>query len=123
MLVSSKEDVFELMADEVFGEIPLPRRLSGGWRQNLRTIARNTRGTFHREVARAELVRRLRIDEASWRARFDAHVEDAGRHDEILAEQMRIRAHLLNDRNFEIGLGCILRGIEAHISSGESDES
>jgi AcrR family transcriptional regulator len=175
--VASKEDLFELMADEVIGEIPLPGRQSPNWRQNLRTIARTTRATLkshpwvvqlgiqpglgpktqryaraalgaftglrldlamqieilaalnnylfgfvHREVARAELTRRLGIDEASWRARFDAYVEEAEHHDGILAQQMRIRADLHDDRNFEFGLDCMLRGIEAHVTSGQGDE-
>ncbi len=44
--VSSKEDIYELMADELIGEIELPRHLTGDWRADLRAIAVATRQTL-----------------------------------------------------------------------------
>jgi AcrR family transcriptional regulator len=46
--VSSKEDLYELMADEVIGEIPLPERPSSDWRASLRAIAHNTHAVLRR---------------------------------------------------------------------------
>ncbi len=46
--VSSKEDIYELMADELIGEIKLPKHLSGDWRVDLRAIAVATRQTLSR---------------------------------------------------------------------------
>ncbi|MQA85766.1 MAG: TetR family transcriptional regulator [Streptosporangiales bacterium] len=46
--ISSKDDLYELMADEVIGEIALPDPPSGDWRADLRAIAHNTQETFSR---------------------------------------------------------------------------
>jgi AcrR family transcriptional regulator len=46
--VSGKDDLYELMADEVIGEIRLPERLTGDWRTDLRTIARDTHAVLRR---------------------------------------------------------------------------
>jgi AcrR family transcriptional regulator len=46
--VSGKEDLYELMADEVIGEIRLPELPSGNWRADVSTIARNTHGVLRR---------------------------------------------------------------------------
>jgi len=46
--IASKDDLFELMADEVIGEIELPDPPSAGWRTDLRTIAHNTHHVFRR---------------------------------------------------------------------------
>jgi AcrR family transcriptional regulator len=46
--VRSKNELYELMADSVVGEVPLPTRASGDWREDLRAIARATRATLRR---------------------------------------------------------------------------
>jgi AcrR family transcriptional regulator len=46
--VRSKEDIYELMADEVIGEVELPEHLSGDWRADLRQVAVATRATLSR---------------------------------------------------------------------------
>lgn len=46
--VSSKEDLHELMFDEVVGEIRLPRKWSGDWRADLATAARASHRTLRR---------------------------------------------------------------------------
>lgn len=46
--VSSKEDLYELMFDEVVGEIRLPRKWSGDWRADLAKSARATRRILRR---------------------------------------------------------------------------
>jgi len=46
--VSSKEDLYELMADEVIREIRLPELASRDWRADLRTFARNTHAVLRR---------------------------------------------------------------------------
>lgn len=40
--IASKDDLFELMVDEVWGEVELPDPPSGDWRADLRAIAHNT---------------------------------------------------------------------------------
>lgn len=45
--VQSKDDLHELMVDDVIGEIPLPQP-SGDWRGDLRAIAAASYGTFRR---------------------------------------------------------------------------
>jgi AcrR family transcriptional regulator len=44
--VGSKEDLYELMADELIGEIKLPKHPSRDWRADLRAIAFATRQTL-----------------------------------------------------------------------------
>ncbi len=46
--VSSKDDIYELMADELIGEIKLPKQQSADWRAHLRAIAIETRRTLSR---------------------------------------------------------------------------
>lgn len=46
--IRSKEDLYELMADELIGEITLPKRPSGDWRADLRIIAIETRVVLSR---------------------------------------------------------------------------
>jgi AcrR family transcriptional regulator len=46
--VNSKEDLHELMADAVIGEIELPDRRSGDWRTDLRVLAVNTHAVLSR---------------------------------------------------------------------------
>jgi len=46
--VSRKEDLYELLCDEVVGEIPLPNEPSGDWRSDLRQIARDTHAVLRR---------------------------------------------------------------------------
>ena len=48
--ISSKEDLYELMADELIGEIELPTRPSGDWRADLRRVAIATRTTLSRHT-------------------------------------------------------------------------
>lgn len=48
--VSSKEDLYELMFDEVIGEIRLPRSRSGDWRADLAASARATRRVLRRHA-------------------------------------------------------------------------
>lgn len=45
--VSNKDDLYELMVDEIFGEVRLPRP-SGDWKADLRTLARNTHTVLRR---------------------------------------------------------------------------
>jgi AcrR family transcriptional regulator len=44
--VGSKEELLDLMLDSVYGEMPPPEP-SGNWRQDLHTMACNTRSTLH----------------------------------------------------------------------------
>ncbi len=44
--VNRKEDLYELMVDELIGEIALPARPSGDWRADLREIAIQTRAVM-----------------------------------------------------------------------------
>jgi AcrR family transcriptional regulator len=46
--VKSKNELYELMADAVIGEVALPERASGDWREDLRSIARAVRSTLRR---------------------------------------------------------------------------
>jgi AcrR family transcriptional regulator len=46
--VGSKDGIVDLMIDEVFGEIDLPDRPSGDWREDLRTLARRSRVALRR---------------------------------------------------------------------------
>jgi AcrR family transcriptional regulator len=46
--VFSKDDLLDLMLDQVFGEIALPERASGDWRVDLRALACETREVFKR---------------------------------------------------------------------------
>ena len=46
--VFSKDDLLDLMIDEVFGEIMLPDVTSGAWRHNLMMLAQETRRVFRR---------------------------------------------------------------------------
>jgi len=48
--ISSKDDLFELMADAVYGEIELPSAPSGDWRADLRAIAYGTRAVLSRHA-------------------------------------------------------------------------
>jgi AcrR family transcriptional regulator len=53
--VKSKNELYELMADAVIGEVALPKRPSGDWRRDLRTIAHATRQTLRRHSWYAQL--------------------------------------------------------------------
>jgi AcrR family transcriptional regulator len=53
--VKSKNELYELMADAVIGEIALPRKPSGEWREDLRAIACATRQTLRRHSWYAQL--------------------------------------------------------------------
>ncbi len=46
--VPGKDDLLDLMLDEVFGHIRLPERPSGDWRADLRALAHESRTTFKR---------------------------------------------------------------------------
>ncbi len=46
--VQSKEDLYELMFDEVIGEIPIPEAASGDWRADLAGIARASHDVLRR---------------------------------------------------------------------------
>lgn len=46
--VSGKEDLLDLMLDEVFAEIALPATPNGDWRASLRALAHTTRAVFRR---------------------------------------------------------------------------
>jgi AcrR family transcriptional regulator len=46
--VKSKNELYELMADAVIGEVALPERPSGDWREDLRSVARAVRATLQR---------------------------------------------------------------------------
>lgn len=48
--VFSKDDLLDLMIDEVFGEITLPDAASEPWRQSLTTLAKETRTVFKRHA-------------------------------------------------------------------------
>jgi AcrR family transcriptional regulator len=53
--VKNKNELFELMADAVVGEVPLPEQPSGDWRRDLREIAHDTRETLGRHRWYAQL--------------------------------------------------------------------
>jgi len=53
--LKSKEDLFELMFDEVMGEVALPERPGAGWRAELREVARQTRSVHRRHPWLAQL--------------------------------------------------------------------
>ena len=53
--VRSKNELYELMADAVIGEVALPKRPSGDWRRDLRKLARDTRATLRRHSWYAQL--------------------------------------------------------------------
>jgi AcrR family transcriptional regulator len=53
--VKSKNELYELMVDAVIGEITLPKRPSGEWRADLRSIARATRATLMRHSWYAQI--------------------------------------------------------------------
>jgi AcrR family transcriptional regulator len=51
----SKNELYELMADAVIGQVALPKRPSGDWRRDLRSIARATREALRRHSWYAQL--------------------------------------------------------------------
>jgi AcrR family transcriptional regulator len=54
--VSNKQDLLDLMVDQVLGEIELPTLPLGDWRADLKMIANNTRAVLHRHRWMAPLV-------------------------------------------------------------------
>ncbi|MBX6385355.1 MAG: TetR/AcrR family transcriptional regulator C-terminal domain-containing protein [Microbispora sp.] len=53
--ISTKEELFDLMVDEVYAEI-LPEEPPGDWREALRVLAHRTRQTCHRHEWLADLL-------------------------------------------------------------------
>jgi AcrR family transcriptional regulator len=53
--VKSKNELYELMADAIIGEVALPKRPSGDWRHDLRAIGHATRQTLRRHSWYAQL--------------------------------------------------------------------
>jgi AcrR family transcriptional regulator len=54
--VSNKQDLLDLMVDQVLGEIELPTLPLGDWRADLKMIANNTRAVLHQHRWMAPLV-------------------------------------------------------------------
>ncbi len=54
--LSTKEELLDLMADAVYGEIPLPRSAGQDWREALRTLADRTRRAARRHEWFADLL-------------------------------------------------------------------
>lgn len=54
--IERKEDVFDLMIDTVYGEVPLPLRGSADWRSRLQEMAVQTRAMMHRHPWVASLI-------------------------------------------------------------------
>jgi AcrR family transcriptional regulator len=54
--IERKEDVFDLMIDTVYGEVPLPLPVSADWRSHLHAIAVQTRAMMHRHPWVASLI-------------------------------------------------------------------
>ena len=54
--VDTKEELLDLMADAVYGEIRAPKRTAGDWRAGVRSLARGTRGAALRHEWFADLL-------------------------------------------------------------------
>ncbi len=54
--IERKEDVFDLIIDAVYGEVPVPLPVSADWRSHLQEIAVQTRAMMHRHPWFASLI-------------------------------------------------------------------
>ena len=93
--VRSKNELYELMADAVVGEVALPKRPSGDWRRNLRSIARATRETLrtHSWYAQIGIQPMLGPNTQRYAAEASATLRSLGR---TFAEEAEILAALNN---------------------------
>jgi AcrR family transcriptional regulator len=73
-------------------------------------------GFLHREIAWEQLRERSGLNDAQWRARLEAYLEEAAQQDPNIAEQMAERFGLVSRESFGFGLDCLLDGIGGHVS-------
>lgn len=68
-------------------------------------------GFLHRELAWERQRQRSGLSEEQWRARLGTYLQSASGEDHDLAEHMAQRFGLVSEESFELGLGCLLRGV------------
>jgi AcrR family transcriptional regulator len=72
-------------------------------------------GFAHRQTAWGQTRERAGLTDEQWRQRLDEYLSRAQSADPALAADIESRLHLTSERNFELGLDCILDGIAARL--------